>query len=92
MIEQAGPEDWERVREVRLRALQNAPDAFLTTVDHARAKSAGVWREQLGSSAAATFLATGEGQDVGLAVGAPHHVDPRDAGLYGVWGWHCSRR
>jgi ribosomal protein S18 acetylase RimI-like enzyme len=85
VIEHAGPDDWERVRAVRLRALQDAPDAFLTTVEQARAKSAEAWREQLASTAAATFLALIDGRDVGMAVGAPHHHDPGEAGLYGVW-------
>ena len=85
MIERAGPDAWERVRGVRLRALQDASDAFLTTVEEARAKPAEVWRQQLGSTAAATFLATVDGCDVGMAVGAPHHADPGEAGLYGVW-------
>jgi ribosomal protein S18 acetylase RimI-like enzyme len=85
VIEHVGPDDWQRARSVRLRALQDAPDAFLTTVEQARAKQAEVWREQLASTAAATHLATLEGHDVGMAIGAPHHADPRDAGLYGVW-------
>ena len=85
VIEHAGPEDWQRVRTVRLHALQDAPDAFLTTVEEARAKPAEVWQEQLASTAAATFLAILEGHDAGMAVGAPHHANPLDAGLYGVW-------
>jgi GNAT superfamily N-acetyltransferase len=85
VIEHAGADDWQRVRAVRLRALQDAPDAFLTTVEDELAKPAEAWRGQLGSTAAATFLAALEGHDVGMALGAPHHADPRDAGLYGVW-------
>ena len=85
VISHAGPDDWERARAVRLRALEDAPDAFFATVEQARAKSAEAWREQLASTAAATFLAVIAGRDVGMAVGAPHHDDPGDAGLYGVW-------
>lgn len=85
MIERVGPHAWQRARAVRLRALQDAPDAFWTTVGQARAKPAAVWREQLASTATVTFLATAAGRDAGMAVGAPHHDDPGDAGLYGLW-------
>jgi ribosomal protein S18 acetylase RimI-like enzyme len=32
-----------------------------------------------------TFLAVVDGTDAGLAVGAPHHNIPGDAGLYAMW-------
>lgn len=84
-IERIGPESWTRARGVRLRALQDAPDAFWSTTDGEARLAVPVWRRRLARSDAATFLAVRDGRDVGLAIGAPHHVHPTDAGLYSVW-------
>lgn len=84
-IERAGPDDWERVRAVRLRALVDAPDAFWETAEQARARPPASWREQLAASEAATFLACHDSLDVGLAGGAPRHHNRAEAGLYAVW-------
>jgi RimJ/RimL family protein N-acetyltransferase len=44
-VRRALPEDWQELRELRLQALADAPDAFLTTLDEARARSDSEWRE-----------------------------------------------
>lgn len=82
-IVRAGPDDWRRVRAVRLRALRDAPDAFWATAAEEAALSEAQWRERL--ALAATFLALRDGDDVGLAVGGPHWREPSDAGLTGMW-------
>lgn len=84
-VELVGPAQWWRVRAVRLRALGDAPDAFWTTVAQEQSKTAAAWRAQLAGDDRATFMATLDGVDVGIAVGAPHHADTTDAGLYAVW-------
>ena len=72
LIEHMQPDDWRRVRAVRLRALADAPDAFGTTLCEDEALPPETWRERLGSSVAATFLACGQDADLGLVVGAPY--------------------
>ena len=58
MIRQATAEDWQLLREVRLRALADAPEAFLETVEHASAFPESRWRERAaGSETQASFLA-----------------------------------
>jgi GNAT superfamily N-acetyltransferase len=84
-IERIGPEGYERVRDVRLRALVDAPDAFWVTAEQEAATTAAEWRQRLARPDAATFVASRDGADVGLAVGAPHHEHEGDAGLYAVW-------
>jgi GNAT superfamily N-acetyltransferase len=72
-IHRAGVDDWASVRAIRLRALAEAPLAFITTVEEARAFPDGVWRERAAASAVgrsqATMLATSDGAVVGLAIG-----------------------
>lgn len=84
-IERVEPDDWERVRAVRLRALVDTPDAFWETVEQARARQPSSWRDQLAAPEAATFLACRDSRDVGLAAGAPQHHNRAEAGLYAVW-------
>ena len=76
------PDDWERVRAVRLQALQDAPGAFATLYEKAAAESDDIWQTRLESSEAATFMATRDVQDIGMAVGAPYG---EDLGLFAMW-------
>lgn len=84
-IERVHADAWARARGVRLRALRDAPEAFWSTTEGEERLPVSVWRRRLARSDAATFLAVREGRDVGLAIGAPHHAHPADAGLYSVW-------
>jgi len=43
-VRRALPEDWRELRALRMRALADAPDAFLTTLDEARARADSEWR------------------------------------------------
>lgn len=84
-IDQVGPDAWERVRSLRLRALSDAPGAFWATVDDEASMTPAQWRERLTQSDAATFVARCDDEDVGLVVGASHHAHDADAGLYAMW-------
>src|SRR5687768_3906262 len=46
MIRRVESDDWERLRDVRLRALASDPDAFLETVEDARTLPDERWRER----------------------------------------------
>ena len=46
MIRQATAEDWELLRDVRLRALADSPDAFLETVERASTFPESQWRSR----------------------------------------------
>ena len=82
-IERAKPENWERVRTLRLLALADAPDAFGRTLAQEKALEPLEWRERL--STAATFLASEGGEDVGMATAADFYDRPEAAGLFGMW-------
>ncbi|QDU67482.1 GNAT family N-acetyltransferase [Engelhardtia mirabilis] len=69
-VERAGPEQWERVRALRLAALADVPDAFGRQLADERDLDPAFWRGRLEGARAATFLASIEGRDVGLVTGA----------------------
>jgi ribosomal protein S18 acetylase RimI-like enzyme len=91
-VQRMHPDQFERVRAVRLRALRDAPDAFWTTADEEERTTPTQWRERLASPRSVTFVAVDNGDDVGLVVGAPHHADQGDAGLYSMWVAPEARR
>lgn len=76
------PDDWQRVRSIRIRALHDAPDAFATTVEQSLQRTEASWRSRLASTESVTMLASDDGQDIGLIVGAPYDDD---AGLFAMW-------
>lgn len=84
-IERMMPDQWARVRAIRLQALSDAPDAFGTTLAEDEGKPLDIWRERLEHPAGATFLGTQDGDDVGLAVGFPWEGRAAAAGLFAMW-------
>jgi len=83
VIERLTPDDWERYRAIRLRGLEEAPDAFWMTYDEEVEFSEERWRERL--SSAATFVVSQEGGDVGVVTGARYEGRDGCAGLFGMW-------
>lgn len=85
-VHRAGPDDWQRVRAVRLRSLADAPDAFATTLAEDEARPDTEWRARLENDAVAHFLVIdSHGACHGLAVGAPYTEYQETAGLFGMW-------
>ncbi len=79
------------VREVRLRALRDAPLAFGSTAAREEADEAAEWERRVAAAAAGerqvTFVVAAEGAAAadGLAVGALDDDDPALAHLYSMW-------
>ncbi len=84
IIRRLRPDEWAVFRDVRLRALADAPDAFGST--HARevAQSDDEWQALVRSNERAIFIATAGGS-VGLAIGAPQRGEAGAAGLFAMW-------
>ena len=81
MIERLGVGDRDRLRAIRLRALEDSPDAFATTLAEVAAWPVEKWDQLLQSQSTSTFVASLDGADVGLVRGAPHAQQPTAAYL-----------
>lgn len=68
-VSEATAEDWELWRDLRLRALQDAPTAFGSTYEHERGFTEADWVERLDDPTGAAFLAKLEGVPVGMGGG-----------------------
>jgi ribosomal protein S18 acetylase RimI-like enzyme len=68
MIRRAEPEDWEVVRDIRLRMLREEPDAYASEYQTEAQFEPGLWKQRLAT--AASYLAFDDDQAlVGIATG-----------------------
>jgi GNAT superfamily N-acetyltransferase len=85
-VRRVRPEEWQALRDVRLRALEDAPDAFATRFEEARLRPDQWWIDWSASSAdgdgQAMFLAWEEARAVGM-VGT--FVDDDRRWLIAMW-------
>jgi ribosomal protein S18 acetylase RimI-like enzyme len=83
----AQPDEWAVVRDVRLAALAEAPDAFASTVSRETGQSEGEWRAKI--AARPWFLAWHEDQPAGLVAMFPEAPEqttgPPDWHLVSMW-------
>jgi ribosomal protein S18 acetylase RimI-like enzyme len=80
-------EEWERVRQLRLRALADAPDAFGSTLERERSLARPewiAWIEGWEGATNAMFVAERGDRWIGMAVGS-RTGEENDAHLYGMW-------
>ena len=93
----AVPDDWARMRALRLAALADTPDAFSATLAEERDQPDAFWRGRMEKREVTTLRAElraddGIWRDVGLAVVAPSFDDPSLAGIDSVWVAPDGRR
>ncbi|MBV8395056.1 MAG: GNAT family N-acetyltransferase [Actinobacteria bacterium] len=85
MIRRVESEDWERLRDVRLRALAADPDAFTETLEDARTFSEERWRERArGSERNVTYVFEREGVFDAMVTSLAGD-DPDTVYLVGMW-------
>lgn len=89
-IERLDVRDGARLRSIRLRALGDAPDAFGTTWEEAKALRLEDYDWQL--DLLATFVATVDGRDQGVVRGAPHNDLEGVGYLISLWVAPEARR
>lgn len=87
----ATSEDWKRVRDVRVRALADAPFAFGSRLEEEQDRPEAFWRSRLESRAAATFLAIRDHETVGLVRTFVEPEDVTSAKLVSMWVAHHAR-
>jgi ribosomal protein S18 acetylase RimI-like enzyme len=79
-------EEWERARDLRLRALADAPESFASSLEQEERLSESAWRERMAPSDSSVWFvdATDDDELVGMAVGALDDP-PKTAYLFGMW-------
>jgi len=65
VLTRVAPQDWKRLRDVRLAALAESPEMFGSTLARERSFDEAEWRRR--AARPATFLASRDGVDVGMA-------------------------
>jgi GNAT superfamily N-acetyltransferase len=89
-IRSLGPDDWLEIRDVRLRSLADAPEAFTSKHDNEAGYDEARWRQM--ASTGRWFVAA-DGELVGVAVGVngpPGAMKTRE--LVGMWVAPSHRR
>jgi RimJ/RimL family protein N-acetyltransferase len=77
--------DWEELRDLRLRALADAPDAFASTLEQEAAFPADVWRRRARAGpASVSFIVREDGVGVGMTAVIAEPV-PGRVQLVGMW-------
>lgn len=76
--------DWSLLRDVRLRALADSPDAFSTTLDQARAVTDAEWRDRAAAGTGLTLVALLDGVGAGMG-GAFAPPDRPAVFIWGMW-------
>ena len=90
MIRATRREDWQLLRDVRLRALQEAPYAFLTTYEEAAVHPDDLWQERATpGDRAVTFVLEGDGRFEGIVAGFADEEAPT---VYLVAMWVAPER
>jgi RimJ/RimL family protein N-acetyltransferase len=84
VIRQIEAQDWELLRDVRLRALREDPGAFLSTYAQESAFTDEQWQARASQSNGASFVYEGPAGGEGLATGFVD-ADPATVFLVGMW-------
>jgi ribosomal protein S18 acetylase RimI-like enzyme len=80
----AGEDDWRAVRDLRLAALLDAPDAFCSTHAEEAGLDEAAWRTRTARGEVTTLLAWRDASPVGMTLVTPWD-EPACVGLAGVW-------
>ncbi|MBU6358464.1 MAG: GNAT family N-acetyltransferase [Chloroflexi bacterium] len=83
------PHEWQRYRDLRLRALADSPDAFGSTLAHEQRRTDDEWAARLinasTSRADLPLVARVRGQAAGLAWAKINPLDHKVVNLYQMW-------
>lgn len=95
-VRRLGRDDADRLRDVRLRALADAPYAFSSSLEREADLGSKFWEERAGESElgedGVVFMAVDDGQSLGMAGGFFVDEGHKVATLWGVWVEPEARR
>ena len=88
-VRRFAPDEWRTYRELRLRALQDTPDAFGSTYEREAVLADDDWRDRLASGASSPnqlpLLALADDVPAGITWGRIADEEPDAAHIYSVW-------
>lgn len=87
-VRKLGVDDWKILREIRLRALLDAPEAFYSTYEDALKLDDDAWRDRLTTPGRVTLLAELDARAAGMIGGGPaseDEGDPEAAAMVAMW-------
>ena len=84
-VRRVRPDEWQALRDLRMRALAADPDAFGNTSADASQRTDDDWRAYADRPDGAAFVATTPDGFVGMASVGPAPGHPDAAGLFGMW-------
>ena len=87
-IRRVGRDDWGELCALRLRALQDAPDAFGSTYAEESNRTDAEWMgwaADLADGGRSFGVVADEGSWIAMAVGTPHRDYRREAWLFAMW-------
>lgn len=80
------PDEWPALREIRLRALRDSPDAFGATYDDEAASPDEAWQHRADRPDGTLIVAVDDaGRFVGMGSGGPAPDHREFAAIYGMW-------
>lgn len=82
-VREAGPDDWEALKKIRLEALFDTPEAFGSTFEVSRTWSDDQWRQMVQNRP--NFLAELDGEVVGMVAGGRSERLPGTGWMYGMF-------
>ena len=85
VVRRLRPDEWRELRELRLRALADAPDAFGTTLEEDAQRPDAAWQSWAANRERVVIVAERDGRLVGMASGGRAPSLERAAGLYSMW-------
>jgi ribosomal protein S18 acetylase RimI-like enzyme len=78
-------DEWQALRDLRLRALADAPDAFGATLEETAARPDEAWQARIADEQSIMVVAERAGRLVGMASGGDAPMDDPSAALYSMW-------
>jgi ribosomal protein S18 acetylase RimI-like enzyme len=84
-VREISQDEWARFRDIRLRALEGSPSAFGSTAGAERARTETQWRERLGQSTGAMFVAVDDDRWLGIVGVFIPDDRPATAHLVSMW-------
>jgi GNAT superfamily N-acetyltransferase len=92
-IREVSPEEWERFRDVRLRALADSPSAFGSSLRREQRQPQAAWRERISwRGGGVTFAAVEDGAWLGIAGAYPDDDAPTCMWVVSMWVAPEARR